>query len=151
MSDEVELKKCPFCGKEVKVFDWGTGANGKHTYAQCVNKDCFMSEDDGVRIITWNRRPLEDALQSENANLKELIGELVENCEKLELEYSPELDRHETSCMKLAGSLTGEDLNCTCGYDEKYILNTELIEKAKEMIAASVKQPLPEPPESEEK
>ena len=61
MTEEVELKACPFCGQEVEVFEWET-VDGKQKFAQCVNNDCFMSENDGIRIKVWNTRPLEDAL-----------------------------------------------------------------------------------------
>ena len=69
--------------------------------------------------IVRDALPEIERLQSEVANLKELIGELVKSDDWLTA--------------------------------NEHAKHTELIEKAKEMIAASVKQPLPEPPESEEK
>ena len=77
-----------------------------------------------------------ERLQSENAKLKELIGELVTNCESLAEEYSLEDEgNHPSGCaLSMLGKYQHKDDVCTCGYKEKYQHNTELIEKAKEMM-----------------
>jgi len=77
-----------------------------------------------------------ERLQSEVSSLKELVGEMVTNCESLAEEYLPEHEgMHSSDCpLSTLGKYQQLEGDCNCGYSEKYLHNTELIEKAKEMI-----------------
>jgi len=73
-----ELKPCPFCGGEVKLFIVGAEF-GKRTVLRCVNPLCYMSqlspftsyhngdteEHAEMRLTTaWNRRAEDGATQT---------------------------------------------------------------------------------------
>lgn len=88
MTEEIELKKCPYCGEnswELNCDDFGA------TWFEC--KICgsaspyVISEDEDFSISEakerLNTRPLEDNLTAENTKLRELIGELIEDGERL--------------------------------------------------------------------
>lgn len=69
-----ELKKCPFCGKEMTEDNFFT-CDGYPQACGCWEKTNTAKEAEKV----WNTRPLESSLQAEVDNQRQLIKELVED------------------------------------------------------------------------
>ena len=59
MSDE--LKPCPFCGGEAKLYPLEAVESPDDLFC-CSDDDCIGAEPPATRE-EWNHRPLEDALQ----------------------------------------------------------------------------------------
>ena len=76
-----ELKACPFCGKQPEVKS-GHDPENEWFWVQCVasedeegcdNVMSEMQDDYNEAVKDWNTRPIEDALQAENARLREAL------------------------------------------------------------------------------
>jgi len=68
-----ELKKCPFCEEEPKLFSPSAKS------VMCRNTDCPIC---GVlfHVDEWQSRPIEDAQAARIAELEAQVAELVEAC-----------------------------------------------------------------------
>ena len=64
MSDE--LKPCPFCGSIPEVHYDNDGTR----IIRCANTECAGLYWEDFDDITWNTRPIEDALRAKNAQLR---------------------------------------------------------------------------------
>ena len=72
------LKQCPFCGSDVWPVEHIDLSIIKHFWrVECLDSDCeaegisctsYDSAEDAARI--WNTRPVEDALRTENEELR---------------------------------------------------------------------------------
>lgn len=67
MTEEIELKPCPFCGGKAFLDSEFSGV-----YCNCGAELTFL-ESDKEAAEKWNRRPIEDALEEENARLREAL------------------------------------------------------------------------------
>lgn len=64
---KVELKLCPFCGKQPT---YSITIDGVITYVRCDNPHCNqrisaleIAHDHDIAVMSWNTRPVEDALR----------------------------------------------------------------------------------------
>ena len=74
---EIKLRECPFCGVASNdVYD-----HKEDCYLRNLLKGVSGMEYDLVKL--FNTRPLEDKLTAENAKLRELVGELVDDGDRL--------------------------------------------------------------------
>jgi len=76
MSDE--LKRCPFCGGEPKVFYHNNKFFGETVHIECLDDNCGCGtchhDSKAIAVTVWNRRlPL--GLQTEIDYLESEIGE----------------------------------------------------------------------------
>lgn len=67
MTDDIELKPCPFCGE---MAFWDSEFAG--IYCRCGAEITFC-ESDKEAAEKWNTRPIEDALRAENERLREVL------------------------------------------------------------------------------
>lgn len=67
MTDKIELKPCPFCGK---MAFWDSDFSG--IYCRCGAEFTFF-ESDKEAAERWNSRPIEDALKAENKRFREAL------------------------------------------------------------------------------
>jgi hypothetical protein len=67
MTEQVELRPCPFCG---------TPAYTDGGLAWCPSPECYM-EDANMPINIWNTRPLEDALRRQLEDCTDIIQGLL--------------------------------------------------------------------------
>lgn len=69
-----KLKDCPVCGKPAELFEDAKGARGM---AKCSDPKnyCILSLI-GLPWLTWNTRPIEDALRADLDAAKREIAEL---------------------------------------------------------------------------
>lgn len=67
MTDDIELKPCPFCGGKAFLDSDFSGV-----YCNCGAELAFL-ESDKEAAEKWNSRPIEDALEEENARLREAL------------------------------------------------------------------------------
>ena len=80
------FKPCPFCGSKIQI----QASFGGHEYfyhlhlseesrsaqrSKCIldGKHFSIAYDQGLYVAQWNNRPLESALQAENARLREAL------------------------------------------------------------------------------
>jgi len=68
----VELKACPFCGGTSCYVDFDGMAVDESGNAACELNSC-MPRESHVPVVSWNTRPIEDALTAENARLREKV------------------------------------------------------------------------------
>lgn len=72
-----ELKPCPFCGAEVQDDERGekyprkSPMGGWIIHCECCGASLSQFRKSGRGEISWNNRPIEDALQAENKQIKE--------------------------------------------------------------------------------
>jgi hypothetical protein len=83
-----ELKRCPFCGNEPQLLE-----GAKRVF--CGNPLCGMGGSMDLKF--WNTRPIEDELNAELKNAKELLEMAMGEADKLnakikELEHVMGLD-----------------------------------------------------------
>lgn len=75
-----ELKKCPFCGAEVQDDERGekyprkSPMGGWIIHCECCGASLSQFRKSGKGEISWNTRPIEDAL---NKRIAELEAELA--------------------------------------------------------------------------
>ena len=66
MTDEIEIKPCPFCGGKAKLLKDEFGGTSDWWYAACGNLDCGIRAETADRPTPqeaaklWNRRAGED-------------------------------------------------------------------------------------------
>ena len=81
-----ELKRCPFCGGEATLCDYGK----EWFYIVCgdcgVVTDHVSAEEIAVRI--WNTRPVEDRLKAENEALIRHVKGLTARLKAMEEAYA---------------------------------------------------------------
>jgi len=103
MSD-TQLKPCPFCGGEPSINHSGYLGGTSQCQVFCNNKDCgtettqFLGNDLSVResaIRAWNKRPVEDKLKAENAELKGRVIDLLFIIENNGIDEKPKPEQSE--------------------------------------------------------
>lgn len=83
-----ELKPCPFCGEMPQVNTWMMhGITESRCF--CDNEKCPVYLSKTIAIDDWNNRPIEDALNARIAELEaenERLSQLLHECKALESE-----------------------------------------------------------------
>ena len=72
MTDEIELKRCPFCGGKAEML----GDDDKVYQVLCPNCNANIEEYDYEKNVSaerWNSRPIEDALKEENKRFRKAL------------------------------------------------------------------------------
>ena len=83
----INLKPCPFCGAEVQDDERGekyprkSPMGGWIIHCECCGASLSQFRKSGKGEISWNTRPIEDALQSR-------IAELEKDLSNKEIEYT---------------------------------------------------------------
>lgn len=85
MTDDIELKPCPFCG-------------GKAVYYYQRDNEAIFCDECGAKLPyldfgeahdklakQWNARPFEDALRAKNKRLREVLERISDEFEKDEI------------------------------------------------------------------
>lgn len=77
-----ELKPCQRCGKSrIEAYECNKESGSPYFFIHC--NDCWNKSDIystlKEAVSAWNSRPLEDALNAENAALKEKVAEMEAN------------------------------------------------------------------------
>ena len=91
-----ELKPCPFCGSEVQDDERGekyprkSPMGGWIIHCECCGASLSQFRKSGKGEISWNTRPIEDALQARIAELEGHIGQLFEAGNEIVVEYCGE-------------------------------------------------------------
>lgn len=91
MTNDTELKPCPFCGSEAKYHYRDVPLSKWRHAIVCVSSSCGMegpieSSKPGA-VELWNRRALEapadrvEKLEAENARLLEQLGRMIDIAE----------------------------------------------------------------------
>lgn len=82
MTDDIELKPCPFCGGKAKCIEY-------YGLFHVICCDCYIAGRDRPSIDgaidAWNTRPFEDALRAENKRLREVLERISDEFEKDEI------------------------------------------------------------------
>lgn len=77
MSEQVELKPCPFCGHEAVATQYVVGGRDLVQCTFCsVKTPATNSRKEAVK--SWNSRPIEDALRARLSERDVLIERLIE-------------------------------------------------------------------------
>ena len=82
-----KLAKCPFCGGEALLFR-GIGC----MLVKCANAGCPLHDVD-MGVASWDRRPLEEELEQDKAELVEACKDVI-----LSAEYSDKVADFVSSC-----------------------------------------------------
>lgn len=84
MTEDVELKPCPFCGGEATLTK-----NEKSSIFYVFCKECLRygvgDEISKKAVEYWNARPIEDALRAKNKRLREVLERISDEFEKDEI------------------------------------------------------------------
>lgn len=104
MSDEQELKPCPFCGGGDLIRE----GNCDGDYAQTVCDTCcscgpFIDRVGGYwKVIeSWNTRPIEDAKDARIAELEADYQKASDDCGHWRKDYTELQDRHNRMCENI--------------------------------------------------
>lgn len=119
-----KLKPCPFCGRQAEVEQPGSARQSN--IVECSDCGCRLESSDQMPgyDLSWNVRPIEDALRAENERL-------VDACFKWERDMGAvnvELTKEKAAC--------DEFMNINEGLNTRITLLLERIGEHKETIAA---------------
>ena len=81
----VELKPCPFCGREA-IKNENVKYSPNETSYGCGNDECVCSEMSWATYNQWNTRPVENALREQLAHADENIHVLMQLIEQKDAE-----------------------------------------------------------------
>ena len=90
MTEEIELKHCPFCGGEAEFNsdEFGEGVCCK-SFDATLHNGVYGEEGRKLASYDWNARPIEDKLhgkigrlEAENARLREALGVILDEAQK---------------------------------------------------------------------
>ena len=83
MTEEIELKPCPFCGNEAEFNsdEFGEGVCCKSCGATMHN-GVYGEEGRKLASADWNARPIENELEAENARLREALEVILDEAQK---------------------------------------------------------------------
>jgi len=81
MSDEQELKPCPFCGLDDEIYLEQGYSLDPNKYPVCRN--CASKGLRDYNIESWNNRPIEDALTARIAELEKQLADSKKNINSL--------------------------------------------------------------------
>jgi len=97
MSETTELKPCPFCGGKAELNVRGYSVAAYCMKCQTDGPFCYREKRDRA-IELWNTRPIETALQEENATLREPTPGMLQ-------EFSLEFDDSASDSLEFASEL----------------------------------------------
>ena len=81
MTEEIELKSCPFCGGEAVMLGEDDGMYQFVCQNCAANIDNYDYEKE-VAAKKWNKRKIEDARAAEIKRLREALGVILDEAQK---------------------------------------------------------------------
>ena len=83
MTEEIELKHCPFCGSEAEFNsdEFGEGVCCKSCGAT-IHNGVYGEEGRKLASADWNSRPIENELEAEIKRLRESLGVILDEAQK---------------------------------------------------------------------